>query len=394
MIILDSKKSIRLVRITTVPISLEKLIAGQMRHFSEKNYEVFMISSDFNRKFELERRENSRFIPVNMSRDISIWNDLKALVKLILVLKRIKPHIVHTHTPKAGLLGMVAAKIANVPVRLHTVAGLPLMEYSGIKRMVLNLMERITYWSANSVYPNSKSLKQFIVSEKLCKPSKLKVFGEGSSNGIDIEYFRSSEQIVEEAAGLRMNFNLQPTDFVFVFVGRIVKDKGINELIEAFVKLSNTFKNAKLLLVGNFEENLNPISRQTMRLMKHEGVIFAGYQDDIRPYLALSNVLVLPSYREGFPNVPMQAGCFDLPCIVSDINGCNEIIVNEQNGLLIKPKSVSDLFSAMERMLLDKSLYILLKKNARKMVVSRYDQKEVWQHIALEYQRHLGKIGL
>ena len=222
---------------------------------------------------------------------------------------------------------MLASKLAGVPIRMHTVAGLPLMESSGMKRSVLNIVEKLTYYCATNVYPNSKGLKEFIIKEKLTSKNKLKILGNGSSNGIDTTHFSPNQVSGIEKRQLRKELNITKNDFVFVFVGRLVSDKGINELVEAFTEMSKTHTNSKLLLVGPLETHLDPLLPNTLNEIKNnEAIIYAGFQTDVRPYFATSNALVFPSYREGFPNVVMQAGAMGLPSIVTDINGCNEII--------------------------------------------------------------------
>lgn len=384
-----------LVRITTVPISLKKLIAGQMRFMCEQGFKVYMISSPYENMDELQANELSEFLAVPMSRRISPFKDLIALIKLVRILRKLKPKIVHTHTPKAGFLGMVAARFAGVPVRLHTVAGLPLMESNGLKRKILEWAEKLTYNCAAMVYPNSKNLEQFIIESKFCKSSKLKVIGNGSSNGIDTAFFRSTTDLLNVADGLRKQYNIAANDFVYIFIGRLVRDKGIEELVTAFSEINTKHNNVRLLLVGPFEHELDPLSKACNdQIEKNPHIITVGYKDDVRPYLMMANTLVFPSYREGFPNVPLQAGCLDLPSIVTNINGCNEIIEDYRNGLIVPAKDSAALKAAMTLILTDENLYRTLKGNARKMVVDRYEQKLIWNLILLEYQNHLKSNGV
>jgi glycosyltransferase involved in cell wall biosynthesis len=382
----------RLVRITTVPVSLEKLLTGQLKYMGENGFEVFMISSPGNNISELEKRESAKFITVEMTRTISPVKDLFALLKMIGVLYKLKPAIVHTHTPKAGLIGMLAAWFVGVPVRLHTVAGLPLMEATGTKRNVLEYVEWLTYRCATMVYPNSNKLKEFILQNDFAGPAKLKVIGDGGSNGINTEYFKLMPQLVPAAEAIKIEFGISDDDFVFLFIGRLVKDKGIEELITAFSELSTFVKHIKLLLVGPTEPDLDPLSANSIsEIETNPQIISVGYQTDVRPYLAVSQALAFPSYREGFPNVPMQAGSFELPCIVTDINGCNEIVVHGANGLIIPPKSAIALKQAMERLVTDKTLYNTLKGNARRMITERYEQKHFWTLLLKEYHKQLSR---
>jgi len=375
-----------LIRSTTVPISLEKLLSGQLQ-FMSSYYDVIAVSSDQQNLEKLGKSQNVVVFPLEMTRQITPLKDVLAVVKLYFFLKKTQPFIVHTHTPKAGIVGMLAAKLARVPVRLHTVAGLPLLETSGFKRKILNQIEKLTYRCATKVYPNSNGLLAIIQQNNFCKSEKLKVIANGSSNGIDTDYFNPNLILEEQKNALKNELSIQETDFVFLFVGRLVKDKGINELVLAFEKLQLENPNIKLLLVGGFEDDLDPLLPTTVNSINaNASIISVGFQNDVRPYFAISNSLVFPSYREGFPNVVLQAGAMQLPSIVSDINGCNEIIEDHCNGLIIPVKNENALFDAMKKMANETSLVAEMKSKCRQMIVSKYDQKLVWEAILAEYR--------
>jgi glycosyltransferase involved in cell wall biosynthesis len=384
---MSSRKKI--IRITTVPISLKVLLRRQL-NFMSRHFDVLGVSSPGPVLAEVAEQEGVQVAAVEMTRSITPVKDLHAIWQLYRLFKKERPDIVHTHTPKAGLLGMLAARLAGVRVRLHTVAGLPLMEARGNKRKLLEQVEKITYAAATKVYPNSSNLADFILKSRFCPASKVKVLGNGSSNGIDTAFFIKSPSLQQSAEALRASLGLNPANFVFVFIGRLVRDKGIEELVSAFTRLLRQHDHIRLLLVGPFEPELDPLGDETLRQLKeNKAIITVGFQSDVRPYYLLSNVLTFPSYREGFPNVPMQAGCFGLPSIVTDINGCNEIISDGINGLIIPPKSSDRLFDAMQRLLVHEELYLQMKTIARKMIVERYDQQYLWNIILQEYQQHL-----
>lgn len=392
---------LKLIRITTVPQSLHYLLQGQLK-FIAQYYDVIGISSDGEFLKEINSNENIKVIAVEMTRTISPFKDLKALWQIYKTLKQLKPFIVHTHTPKAGTIGMIAARLTGVPYRLHTVAGLPLMEATGMKRKILDLVEKMTYSCATKIYPNSKGLYNFILEHKFAKAKKLKIIGNGSSNGINTAFFSPGQVSEEEKERLKQLLGILPGDFVFVFVGRMVGDKGINELIAAFKNLKvinqpsdNCAKLitgyqlpiTKLLLVGPFEANLDPLRNETLKEIEtNPNIISVGFQPDVRPYFAIADTLVFPSYREGFPNVVMQAGAMELPSIVTDINGCNEIIVDGGNGIIIPPKDTEALSNAMLKLLNDMDYYNRLKQNARRMITERYEQHKVWEAILAEYK--------
>ncbi len=376
-----------LIRITTVPISLEKLLEGQLAYMSNY-FEVIAISAEKERLENYGEKEKVRVFPLELTRKITPIKDIAAVFKLYRFLKKEKPSIVHTHTPKAGIVGMTAAWFAGVPNRLHTVAGLPLMEATGLKRQVLNFVEKLTYRFATKVYPNSIGLYDFIITERFTKPSKLSIIGNGSSNGIDTDFFNPIRFSEIDNISLRDKWKIPKDNFLFIFVGRLVKDKGINELIAAFSMLSELKNNISLLLVGPFENDLDPLLPETLvNIEKNPDIYSVGYQNDVRPYFATADALVFPSYREGFPNVVMQAGAMGLPSIVTDINGCNEIIQNKMNGLIIPPKNIDELFKAMKLIVEDPVLYSNIKKVARKNIEKKYNRKQIWESLHEEYKR-------
>lgn len=376
----------KLIRITTIPLSLEKLLEGQLRYMNQF-YKVTAISAEKERLEKLGVTEGVKTYSVALTRKITPLQDVKAVYKLYRFFKKEKPFIVHTHTPKAGIVGMMAAWLASVPHRLHTVAGLPLMEAQGVKRTVLNTVEKATYYFATKIYPNSQGLKTFIEKEHFTKPAKLKIIGAGSSNGIDTTYFDPEKYNSTKDQETRAAWNIAPTAFVFLFVGRLVADKGINELVAAFSKLSKLHENCTLLLVGPLENELDPLLPITLQhIAAHPNIITTGYQQDVRPFFAMSNALVFPSYREGFPNVVLQAGAMGLPSIVSDINGCNEIITQGENGLIIPKKDEEALREAMQKLLTNTALQENLRSQARKSITTRFDRKKMWEAIYQEYQ--------
>jgi len=383
----------KILRITTVPVSLHKLLQGQPQFMMQNGFEMLLASANGTEIPKIEQETGLKVHILPLTRKISPITDLKALWKTYKLIKQTQPDIVHTHTPKAGIIGMLAAKLAGIPVRMHTVAGMPLLETTGLKRQILKRVEKLTYKSATGVYPNSFGLKEIIIKNGLSSPNKLKVLANGSSNGIDLNYFNPELYPEKDIQSLRIHLNISNNDFVFSFVGRLVGDKGINELVNAFIRLQKKYKHIKLLLIGNEEPNLDPLKPEVKQeIQNNKDIITTGWVDDVRPYFAISNGFVFPSYREGMPNVVMQAGAMGLASIVSDINGCNEIIQNRINGLIIPPKNTEALFEAMRKFLTQKELLLKLQKNARLSIQSRFEQKMVWQALLDEYQKQLNQI--
>lgn len=370
----------KVLRIATVPISLNLLLQGQLRMLNE-DYEMVAVSSPGKDLEEVGAREGVRTVGIRMERRISPIQDLKSLFALIKLIRKEKPWMVHTMTPKAGLLGMLAARICGVPVRFHLFTGLVFPTSTGLKRRLLMATDKLTCACATFINPEGEGVKRdlerFGITHK-----ELHIVGNGNINGIDMTYFDRTEEVMKKAESIR-----EKDCITFCFVGRIVGDKGMNELAEAFARLEKEFPSCRLLLVGDFEEKLDPVSSETKQMfLENSRVTFAGWQDDIRPYLAASDVFVFPSYREGFPNVVLQAGAMGLASIVTNINGCSEIIRDGVNGVIIPPRNESALLEAMRRMVTDEAARQKMAANARELIGSRYDRAFLWQELKKTYK--------
>jgi glycosyltransferase involved in cell wall biosynthesis len=381
----------KVIRIATVPIYMNIVLRGQLKYLSSKFHIIAITSPDSKHFHEIGQREGVKMYPVAIQRTIHIWKDLVALAKLIKIIIQEKPDIIHSHTPKAGLLGMTAGFLCAVPVRMHTVTGMPLLETSGITKLLLLLAERITYLLATHVYPNSYGMKEIIHSYHLAPDSKLKVLLKGSTNGVDTSFF--DPELLEDKNSIRAQYGISKDSFVFLFVGRIAREKGIVELAEAIQKLDATCKDhfdVKLVLVGKFENSYGSLSSELEEFLETSPLVkMLGRFDDVRPFYKLADVFVLPSYREGFPNAVLEASSMQIPSIVSDINGCNEIIQDGTNGLIVTKKDSETLYAAMHKVLCNPNLRMELTGNTRKMVVSGYDRKMMLETIGKEYENLL-----
>ena len=377
----------KLVRITTVPISLEKLLENQARFF-KKYYSVTLVSAQKEQLEALAKEQGVAYFPLEMTRKITPLQDLRCLLQLVRFLRKEKPHIVHSHTPKAGIIGMLAAFIARVPVRMHTVAGLPLMEAKGMKKRILYAVERLTYRCATHVYPNSKGLMDFIQEKHLAEKTPLQIIGKGSSNGIDTGHFNANSISDQELIKCQKKWTIAQDDFVFLFIGRLVGDKGINELVVAFEQFSSKLPKVKLFLVGPQEPTLDPLAKSTLKAIdQNPSIILTGYQQDVRPFLKMAQVFVFPSYREGFPNVVLQAGAMGVPCIVSDINGCNEIIEDEINGFVVPPKQIQPLVEKMQFLYKDAEKRTIFIERTQTLIATNFERAQYWELLLAEYKR-------
>ena len=363
----------KLIRLTTADISLNSLLKGQLRYLSQY-FEIVGVASNTGVLQKVSEREGIRTVNVPMHREISLFADLKSLFALIRLFKQESPEIVHANTPKASLLGMLAAIVCRVPHRIYTVTGLRFETTTGVMRFVLKTMERITCLCATKVIPEGDGVKATLVRERITRKPMQKIHN-GNINGVDLEWYDRTEDVMRRAKDLKGNSDA----FTFVFVGRIVRDKGIIEFVEAFKRLRTVRSDVKLRLIGRFEDKLDPLPNQTREMIDQcENIDFAGYQTDVRPFLAASDVLVLPSYREGFPNVVLQAGAMGLPVIVTDVNGSDEAIEQGVNGFIIPKYNTDALYNAMLAMVDDLKFVKQMASVARKQVADKFDQRDVW----------------
>ena len=371
---------LKLIRTSTIPASLENLLKGQLKMLS-KYYNVLAVSSPGDDMETIEEREGVRTIAIPMERRISLIKDFISLIRLIVLLAKERPDMVHSITPKAGLLSMLAAWITRVPVRMHTFTGLVFPTATGKMQKLLIAMDRLTCFCATHINPEGEGVKRDLVNYNITsKP--LHIIANGNVNGIDLEYFDKTPEVVEKACSYK-----KEGTFTFCFVGRMVRDKGINELVHSFLRLYQKDERVRLLLVGPFEKELDPVLPEVEEhILHHPGICYMGYQNDVRPFLVASDALVFPSYREGFLNVVIQAGAMGLPAIVTDINGCNEIVLPDLNGVIIPSKDEQALYESMKYFASHPVEVERMAANARPLIASRYEQRIVWNALLDEYK--------
>lgn len=352
----------------TVGLSLDIFCRGLLKELSD-GYEVVALSSPDDSLTALGRREGVRTIGVAMERKIAPWADLKALVRLVRVFRRERPQMVHSMTPKAGLLGMAAARIAGVPLRVHTFTGLLFPTATGLKRQLLRLTDRLTCACATHVIPEGEGVRNDLLAGKITsKP--MRVLGHGNVRGVDLNFFSPSAALKEAGAGLRRCFGIANGEKVLLYAGRADRDKGIAELLDAFGALGRN--DTHLLLAGDFKNSpLLPAGLKNVHISD-------DWVSDIRPWMCAADIFILPSYREGFPNTVLEAGAMGLPSIVTDINGSREIITAGVNGLIVPPHNAEALRRAMERLLADPRLCREMGAQARRNVEEKFDRNYVW----------------
>lgn len=376
-----AKKNI--VLCTTVPETLD-LILRRQPHFLNQHFDVSLVTSPAVGVNKIASREGVAVHPVPMKRGIKPAYDLYSLFCMALALRKIRADLIHSYTPKAGLIAMLTGWLCRVPVRVHTFTGLIFPTTHGFKKKLLIWVDCLICACATHVVPEGlgvkNDLKHFRITGKT-----LNVIGHGNIAGVDTTYYSAIAEGIDAAASdLKVRLAIDPKEFVFCFVGRLNKDKGLAELMQAFAALPHT---AHLLLVGGVDQTA-PVSTDLLTAIdSHPRVHVLGFLEDVRPALRSSDVLVLPSYREGFPNVLLQAGAMALPVIASDVNGCNEVIEEGFNGWLVRPRDPLGLQIAMLRaMEISISARKEMGMRAKTRIQERFEQKQHWERMLDFYQ--------
>lgn len=379
----------KVIKITSVPLSLKLLLTDQMKYMKSNGWDVLMVSADGREVNEVVKREGCRHEVIPFTRKVTPFQDLYCIWLLIRLFRKEKPDIVHTHTPKAGLLGILAARFAGVPVRIHTLAGLPYLMAEKSRRKILVAIEKLTYKHATEVWPNAHHLKDFIVSENLVDPSKVKVIGAGSSNGVDLTKFERNDLKENHLVAAMMRIVPGENDFIILSVGRLVKDKGIENLVEAFLK-SKVINHSKLVFLGAFEQELNPLREDIIRKINdHPRIVHVEWTDHVAHYMAISDVLVHASFREGLPNVLLEAGAIECPVICSDIPGNAEVITHLKTGLVYPGQDVGALQEAIEYAYVKREVMHGFAGKLSAEVQERYDRASIHPLILENYTRLL-----
>jgi glycosyltransferase involved in cell wall biosynthesis len=377
----------KLIRITTVPLSLKYLVPGQARYMQENGFEVIVVSSYGPERKEVMEKEGCRHQVIPMTRKVTPLSDLRSLWLLYRFFKKERPDIVHSHTPKAGLLAMLAARAAGVKIRVHTVAGLRFMTTTGPTRKMLVAMEKLTAQAATHVWPNSLSLFNYMTKKRLVSPRKLELIGPGSSNGINLERYSVAALKADKLREIKRLVNYNEQNIYFLSVGRIVHDKGIDELLQAFVRVHAANDRTRLVLLGSFEEDTDPVSDTAKIILKeHPAIIQVGWSEEVEYFMHFSFALIHASHREGFPNVLLQAGAMGCPVVCSAIDGNVDLIDHGKTGLLFEVKNGQELEERLEMALADPAAMRQYAGNLQQKVERHFDQQLIWRRL---HQRYL-----
>lgn len=372
----------KFILLTTIPISLN-FFKNQINVLNE-TFDITLVSSPLPILKEIAEREKVNYKGINIKREISIISDIISLISLIKYFTKCKPNIIHCNTPKASFLGLLAGFITRVPIRIYYIHGFRYEGTFGIKRTLLVCMEKISCFCATNIIAVSNGIKE--TANKEISNKKISIIHNGSSNGMIINDFVNASY---DNGKTRTELNILDQDFVYGFVGRLVGDKGINELVESFNELNKTNDSIKLILVGSYEEDLDPIKDSTKKIIKNNpNIIETGFQKDVKKYLSIMDVFVSPSYREGFGLSLLEANLMQIPVIATNITGYKEIIMEGKNGFLIPSKNKDALHNKMNEVYENKHLLIDMKYFCRENVITKYNHDDVIIK-ALEYYKNL-----
>ena len=378
--------TIRIVHVITIPESFG-LMRGQLSYMAARGVAISAISSPGEALDALSKREHVPVYAVPMARRITPVADAVAVLRIYRVLRQIRPDIVHAQTPKGGLLGTIAAWLARVPVRIYHIRGLPLTVATGMRRALLGLTERIACGLATQVLCVSHSLREVVVADGLCPAGKIKVLAGGSGNGVDADERYNPERSRSEREAIRNALGIPQDATVAGFVGRIVRDKGVIELTRAWSRIREEFPRVWLLVAGRFEDQ-DPIPEDVGAALRTDPRIrLVPWWDDMPSLYSAMDLVVLPTYREGFPNVPLEAAAMALPVVATNVPGCIDAVQNGVTGILVPPRDPDALADAIRGYLRDGERSRAHGGAGRERVLRDFRQPVVWDALRAEYSR-------
>ena len=387
----------KLILVTTVGLTLRSFFQGQITYLKNKGFEVIAVSSGGHDLEAFARKEQTPVHAITMTRGFSPLADLVAVIRLWMLFLKIRPVIVHGHTPKAGVLSMVAATFARVPVKFYTLHGIMVEIRGGFARSILKLMERTACALADRVLAVSHSVMDGVVFQHLCSEQKIKVLEHGSCNGIDaVSRFNPANLDQNKRQELRSHFCLDENTIVIGFVGRLVKDKGVVELASAWKRIRNAYSHSRLLTIGPAEPH-NPVPNGILQeLANDDRVIMLDFvaNDDMPTYYGIMDIVVLPSYREGFPYVVLEASAMGLPIVATRVTGCTDAVTDGVTGTLVPPRDIQDMVEAISLYVEDPELRIKHGQAGRKLVLAQFKPEPIWDALSAEYLLHMCRKGL
>jgi glycosyltransferase involved in cell wall biosynthesis len=382
---------LRICLISPVPSTLLIFYGGLIRQLMQESVDVTVVSSPTPNLYRIRDQLGCKIFPLEIARGMSVLKDVITICKLTSYLRRENYDIIHAHTPKGGLLGMISAFLTRVPIRVYTMHGLLLDSFTGQKRKLLWLIEWLTCKLATDVLLVSYSVKQRVVQEKLWRLSKMRILGDGTACGIDLEKFNRTERTAILGRQVRQKLNIPENAIIVGYVGRIIPDKGIKCLVKAFEIVLKQLDNAYLLLIGAFETVIQTIDQKTIDMIKiNDNIKSTGHVEDVMPFYAAMDIVVLPSRREGFGMVLIEAGAMELPTIATRVTGCVDAVVDNVTGLLVEKDNDKQFAEAILKLARSGELRNKLGREGSKRTRKLFGSKRlIAEHMAL-YEKLLG----
>jgi glycosyltransferase involved in cell wall biosynthesis len=379
----------RIVYIATASDFPKVLLGGQFAFMRSRGMDVVVVASPGPALTALESQEQVRTVGIPVEREIRPAKDLVSAFRLYRLLRELAPDIVNAGTPKAAMLGLLAARFARVSVRIYTLHGLRLETTRGLKRWVLKAAERLTSGCAQQVICVSQSLESEYLGQRLAAPGKTTVLGDGSANGVSLERFSRAAIGGDRGRALRLQLGIGMTDFVIGYLGRFTRDKGIVDLYEAFARIAADGANVRLLLVGRFEDG-DPLPEEYVeRIRRHPKIVTVDFVSDPAPYYGVIDLLALPSFREGFPTIVIEAAAAGVPSVGYRVTGLVDAIVDGHTGTLVAVGAREALAAVLRRYLEDEHLRRQHGEAALARARSLFANTTVWSNLLSEYRRLL-----
>ncbi len=386
------KRPVRMCIMTTAPITLVFFYKGLLDYFVDKGFEITVITSP-DKQFINKLSPRVQYVYIPMIRGISPLKDLWALIRLIGVLKNKRFDIIQYCTPKAAFLGSIASWLCRIPVRLYLMWGIYYTSQAGLLRIVMKMIEKLSCFFSTHISPDSFGNYYFAINEGLCSAGKISVVGEGSASGIDLDRF-NPDRLQDKRVEIRKSLNIHSGSIVVGFIGRLCRDKGINELVLVFEELAKKNVALYLLLVGPMEAEIHEFEKSVQYMLQYnQNILRVGYQDKPEEFLAAMDIFVLPSYREGFGSVNIEASAMSLPVVSTDTPGTRSSVLDSETGLLVPAKSVDRLKEALETLIDNKGLRERMGK-AGNQWEKKFEQKSLWEKIYQHRLKLLEKTGI
>lgn len=384
---MSNKPPIKICALTTISKTMDWFIVDSMRNLSKNGYEVTLVC-DMEDGFIERNKDYAKCVNLPMHRGASVSDIFKCTAFLIKLFKKEKYDIIYYTSPNVSLYASVAGFLSGIKVRFYSQCGLRYVSFNGVKKNIFKTVEKITCKMSTTIRAQSPMNRQFAIDEGLCKADKISVVGIGGTTGVSLKDCDSFDHKSVKKE-LRERYNIPQDSFVYGYVGRINADKGINELIEAFKSVSKNNGNVYLALVGMLDDT-NPISDENLKYAKDsENIVLTGNvpPSEVYKHMAMFDILVHPTYREGFGKVLQEAMGVGIPIITTDIPGPSEVVENRISGLLVEVKNIDSLKNGMEKLLTDNELRENMAKSGRKRAEKYFDRPIMLNNILLDLNK-------